>query len=419
MPRELKSKTKQSARRGNNEGSIYQRKDERWCSQVLVGYQADGKPLRRYVYGNTRAEVARQLAAQTKEVFENGYVTVAPKAHQWFREIFEEWFVTFREPNMSSSTASKLRNLMKNHIYITFGKMELADVDLLKLQKFFNNEAKKGLSLQTIKHMKQLMNQFYKYAVKEQMVKHNPIDEVKIKTIERRDDKREQMALTEEQRERVFTALENEVLLKPIIITFAFTGLRPGELIALQWKNVDLENATMSIRHSTQRNIEFDADGNAIHQSLSLSNTKTLRSTRTFIIPEVVKQTLLEWRERQEYMGVELGVDYTSNEQFVFCSKKGEMRTYHSLRSLLARFKKRHGFVKEKFNLYTFRHTFATMLLEARENPEIVARLMGHSKVTTTLLVYSHVVSQDVYEQTAKTLDSAFSKISAKKEKNQ
>ena len=204
---------------------------------------------------------------------------------------------------MSSSTVGKLRNLMKNHIYVAFGKMELPDVDLLKLQKFFNNEAKKGLALQTIKHMKQLMNQFYKYAVKEQMVKHNPIDEVKIKAIERRDDKREKMALSEEQRERVFTALENEVLLKPIIITFAFTGLRPGELIALQWKNVDLENATMSIRHSTQRNIEFDAEGNAIHQALSLSNTKTLRSTRTFIIPEIVKQTLTEWREQQEYMG--------------------------------------------------------------------------------------------------------------------
>ena len=201
--------------------------------------------------------------------------------------------------------------------------------------------------------------------------------------------------------------------------TFAFTGLRPGELIALQWKNVDLENATMSIRHSTQRNIEFDAEGNAIHQSISLSNTKTLRSTRTFIIPEIVKQTLTEWRERQEHMGEALGLDYTSDEQFVFCTQKGEMRTYHSLRSLLTRFRSRHGFVKEKFNLYTFRHTFATMLLEARENPEIVARLMGHAKVTTTLLVYSHVVSQDVYVETAKTLDSAFAKIADKKEKNQ
>ena len=64
-------------------------------------------------------------------------------------------------------------------------------------------------------------------------------------------------------------------------------------------------------------------------------------------------------------------------------------------------------------------HTFATMLLETRENPEIVARLMGHAKVTTTLLVYSHVVSQDVFEETAKTLDGTFAKITEKKEKNQ
>ena len=68
-------------------------------------------------------------------------------------------------------------------------------------------------------------------------------------------------------------------------------------------------------------------------------------------------------------------------------------------------------------SLYTFRHTFATMLLEERENPKIVSKLMGHSKVLTTLSVYSHVISNSVYEQTAKTLDSAYKNLIAEKEK--
>ena len=52
-------------------------------------------------------------------------------------------------------------------------------------------------------------------------------------------------------------------------------------------------------------------------------------------------------------------------------------------------------------SLYTFRYTFATMLLEERENPKIVSELMGHSKVLTTLSIYSHVMSKSVYESTS------------------
>lgn len=62
----------------------------------------------------------------------------------------------------------------------------------------------------------------------------------------------------------------------------------------------------------------------------------------------------------------------------------------------------------------TLRHTFATMLLEERENPKIVSELMGHSKVLTTLSIYSHVISKSVYESTAKTLDRVFENLSPK-----
>jgi len=58
-------------------------------------------------------------------------------------------------------------------------------------------------------------------------------------------------------------------------------------------------------------------------------------------------------------------------------------------------------------HLYTFRHTFATMLLEKRENMKIVANLMGHASVTTTLKIYSHVL-KDVYAETANTLDEVY-----------
>lgn len=75
------------------------------------------------------------------------------------------------------------------------------------------------------------------------------------------------------------------------------------------------------------------------------------------------------------------------------------MRTYSGLRSQLRRFIISHGLQSEGISLYIFRHTFATMLLEARENPKIVLALMGHAKTSTTLNIYSHVVSSEVYKK--------------------
>ena len=65
------SKGRKSGRRGNNEGSIYQRKDERWCGQVIVGYKSDGKPIRKTIYGDSQQEVIKAVNAKVGEVFKH------------------------------------------------------------------------------------------------------------------------------------------------------------------------------------------------------------------------------------------------------------------------------------------------------------------------------------------------------------
>ena len=78
MPRKIKTSEKKTGRRGNNEGSIYQRKDGRWCAQITVGYRENGKAIFKYAYGSTRQEVAKKLTEFTHEVFTNGYSAFAP-----------------------------------------------------------------------------------------------------------------------------------------------------------------------------------------------------------------------------------------------------------------------------------------------------------------------------------------------------
>ncbi len=141
--------------------------------------------------------------------------------------------------------------------------------------------------------------------------------------------------------------------------------------------------------------------GNISSRSEVIGKTKTPKSIREFLLPDIVVDTLKEWMEYCNETGIV--------SDFVFPNTKdGEVRTYSGLRSLLTRFIKKHGLVGEKISLYTFRHTFATILLEQSENPKLVASLMGHKKASTTLNLYSHVVNSDVYEKTAQTLDGVF-----------
>lgn len=150
--------------------------------------------------------------------------------------------------------------------------------------------------------------------------------------------------------------------------------------------------------------VNFDDDGNVISRSETIGQTKTKKGVRSFTIPNEVVNVLIVWRQYCKENSIK--------SEFVFPNiKTGKMRTYTSLRSLLRRFIKKHNLQDENITLYTFRHTFATILLEQRENPKIVAELMGHEDASTTLDFYSHVVSGQVYEQTAQTLDNVWSRL--------
>jgi site-specific recombinase XerD len=409
MPQQIKKSKSKAGRRGNNEGSVYQRNDGRWAGSVITGYRTNGRPIRKTVYAKTRNEVAAKVAEMTAEVYVKGYSTVSSRDDIGFQTLCKEWFDIFVAPGLADITEEHRRMMLKNHIFPEFGTFEVNDVDTRRLQRFFNAKTKAGLSADYIGKMKYLLNNFFKYAVKQNYITANPMEDVVIRKIGgKTTNEKSGKALSPEIRENVFAWVMENPILKPILITFTLTGLRPQELIALEWKNVNLDGNAIAVKQAVNRTRVFDGEGNVIAKGVKIGTTKTPKSVRTIIIPNAVVGTLREWREYCTANNI--------HSDFVFPNTKtGEMRTYSGLRSMLERFKKSHGLLEENISLYTFRHTFATILLEQRENPKIVANLMGHTRVSTTLDLYSHVVDDEVYKQTAQTLDGAFNILTNKK----
>jgi len=261
--------------------------------------------------------------------------------------------------------------------------------------------------------MKNLLNNFFEYAVEENIITVNPILKVKIAPNRREENaynEKKGQALHPEIRKAVLEWVEENPVLKPILILCTLRGLRPQEVITLKWENVNFNSKKLNIKTALNRVVEFDDDWNVVSRGAVRGKTKTPKSNRTITMPVTVVESLQEWKQYCHQKGLK--------SEFVFPNTKtGEMRTYSGLRSLFRRFMEKHN-LQGMGTLYTLRYTFATILLEQRENPKIVMELMGHTKVKTTLDLYSHVVDDSVYEQTDQTLDDYYATLTKKSSTN-
>ena len=89
MSQQLKEIRNKAGHRGNNEGTIFQRTDGRWCGMVTVGYKTNGKPVRKSIYGKSRQEVAKKVTALAGDVFANGYTTVSSQDERNFKVLMQ------------------------------------------------------------------------------------------------------------------------------------------------------------------------------------------------------------------------------------------------------------------------------------------------------------------------------------------
>ena len=388
MPRKTKV-----TRRGKNEGSVYQRKDGRWVGQVTVGYREDnGKPIRRYTYQATREEAARWVALQVAtELDRAGNVR---SGELLLRDFLHNWLAAFKVHDVCSRTMALYYDAERLHIAPALGDLPLGEVTPLKIQTFlYQLQAEKRLSQRTISLNKSVLVQMYDYAMELGLVDSNPARNAKLPRQSRKIDDGDSKVIPIAQREQLLKAAESDPILCPILTLLMLTGMRIGEALALQWKHVDFQNRTISIQQSLTRELEFDGEGRTKKTAAALGVTKTRCSRRVIQAPDLVLQRLQEWmRYLSKRKG---GLEALVPEGFVFCSTRTMgMRTYSGFRASFRHFLERNGFGDQHLNLHRFRHTYASMLLEQEISPKVVQKLLGHRDVSTTLVVYSHVVPE-------------------------
>jgi len=396
-------------RRGNNEGSIYQRSsDGRWVGSVTNGYKEDGSVIRKTVYGSSRIEVARKMADLTNSVFISGYVTETGEVGT-VSGVGHEWLFGFKMGTIKSRSFEWYVNLFRAHIVRFLGNVPLDKLTTIQVQQMLNNLLRReGKSLRTVKAVRFVLDQLMRHAIDMNIVKDNPVSKTMLMKSDRKISDDNDKALAPEHRRLVLAKADEDGLLqKTVIIIMMFAGLRSGEVLGLQWKHVDLAKSLLTVECAVTYESEFDYDGNRLSRESVLDVTKTVCSVRRFTAPAIVSDCLRKWQKELAAKELSLKKPLTEPSCYVFPNHRGEMRSYSSLRHLFTRFVERHHLEECKLKPHSLRHTCATMMLEAGVNPRVVQEILGHRDVETTLGTYSHVL-QEVFDGAAASLDDVY-----------
>jgi integrase len=361
----MQGEPRMARRRGNREGSIYRRKDGRWVSSLTL-------PLdrRKYYYGRTRQEVAGKLAAALRAREENLPI---PGERLSLRQYLANWLTATRN-SLRQSTWERYEALLRLHVVPHLGRASLARLTPNDLQRLFGTLVACGVSPATVRHVRAVMRKALNDAARWGLVARN----VASLTSPPRVQRKEMTVLSSEQARALLECARGDRF-EALYVVALTTGMRQGEILGLRWQDVDLDNDVVQVRNTLQR----------VRSGYVLSEPKTKRSRRQVALTGLAVAALRRHRARQAQEKLKMG-ELWQDHDLVFTNEIGGPVDAGNLRARsFSALLQRAGLPRIRF--HDLRHTAATLMLGRGVHPKVVSEMLGHSQITITLDLYSHV----------------------------
>jgi integrase len=359
-----------SARRGHGEGSISQRQDGRWTARVDLGY-VNGKRKRKQIYGKTRKEVAEQLKVLLLQQHQG--LPIAPE-RQTVEQFLHRWLADVVAGSVRPRTYDSYRTTVQRHILPPLGRQPLVKLNAQHITALLKAKSTEGLSPRTVKYIRTVLRIALNQAVKWDLIPRNVVSVVPAPRIERY----EVGTFTPEQAQQFLNAVKGDRLEALYTVALAL-GLRQGEALGLRWADVDLDHGILRVRTALQR----------IDGKLTLVPPKTEKSKRTIDLPPIAVQTLRAHYARQLEERLQAGAQW-QDYGLVFASRMGTPLEKSGVGKRFRALLGNAGLPLMRF--HDLRHCCASLLLAQNVHPKIVQEILGHSQISMTLDLYSHVL---------------------------
>ena len=370
-------------KRKAGDGLIRQRADGRWEGRYVVGYDDHGYPKTKAVFGKSKRECTEKLAALKAQL--GGIPSDKLRPEMRFADWLDYWYETHCKPNIRTSTQSGYEDRIRLHIKPELGEIPLNRLTQNDLQQFYARLKKSGRKTRTECYGEGLSDRMVRMchatcrsalqrAVQDGLIRTNPAEGCKLPPKKAR----EMQVLARDELQRFLIQAKAEGYYELFLLDLA-TGLRRGELLALQWDDLDFETGVLTISKQVS----------LVRGKIVMSVPKTKNSIRKLVLPPAVIEVFREYQK-------------TAKCRWLFPSPIKEdapLTPGSMLRRLHVTLERAQC---KQIRFHDLRHTFATMALENGMDIKTLSAMLGHVSAATTLDIYTHITGDMLSEAAAK-----------------
>lgn len=362
-------------RRQKGTGSVWQDKStKKWKGQIQIGYQANGNKKMKTVTGSSAKEVKTKLdkikaGIITDTYFEKSNMTVPGIAHQINNEkkqlnIIKTGTYNRNEQTIKIIEKSSIRNI------------PIQQVTERQLRNFYLEKI--DYSNSVLKKCYEVINASYRRAIQLDIVQSNI--NINIPRPNSSKTTKKVKALTVEQQKKVVNALntDNKEPYRTMLLLSLFTGMRMGEICALQKNCIDLKNNIITVERTTTRDEnERFVIGKTPKTHAGIRNIKIIQ-----FVSDMLKEYILN--------------EYEYNEQKLIFTKNKKLITPNQTNAYYKRLITRYRISEtaDNFNQHQLRHTYATRSIESGMSAKVLQKKLGHTDIRVTMNVYADVFAK-------------------------
>ena len=366
-------------RRANGEGSIYPRTDGRW-----EGYISIGGLKRQFFLGRTHGEVKAKLDVARKAKLD-GVPTKFERKR--FSDFIDDWLASVQS-SLKARTWTRYEQLIRVHAKPAIGKLQLEKITPQHVQRLYAKMLENGSAEATVLQLHAVLHKAFKQAVRWDLVGRNVLDAV----VRPKRQRQEMKTFSPEQARRFLEAAHGDRY-EALFVLALTTGMRQGELLALGWDDIDLDNGVVHLQRSVQRT----------KAGFQVTDPKTRGSRRQIELAAIATRALEAHRVNQTAERLLTGSGW-KDEGLVFATKTGGyVDASHVLRHCFYPLLDRASLPRIRF--HDLRHTAATLMMAQGTHPKVVSEMLGHSTIAITMDLYSHV-SPTMQQNAVAALDS-------------